>query len=447
MLFILLLISSKATAQCGSFVKTYMPNYYAKAFSMIELKDSTFIVAGFRAINIQTGFAFFMKIDACGDSLWNKEYQTEGLGSIILPLNDTTLIAFGGLSTDPTHDNNTTYITMQGDTFNHVDSIMPTVAGGGVIDVRKTNDGGFASAHAWGGLANFIKWDSLGNLQWWKNTTVDYITQDIDGGYVGASGGGQALKPYYIKKFDSLGNLIWSKAYGNNTSGNVQYGPFGIAVTPDSNYITITEDEFNHRMFKVNRNFPHDTMWTKSLPYFGGSTMVQNNNNGNIFSVGNFATLSNSNGDVLWSHQLYVNGDTAPAPIRSYLTKDGGYIVCGEYVFHYGVPWDIRVWVQKFDSLGNTMFVSTVELPKERNALTVFPNPATTEIEIALPQEMEGDNTTITIYDAMGSLKFEVRSLKLGYPKVNIAYLPNGVYFVVVNNGNKKYRTSFVKME
>ena len=39
-----------------------------------------------------------------------------------------------------------------------------------------------------------------------------------------------------------------------------------------------------------------------------------------------------------------------------------------------------------------------------------------------------------------------VNGVQNGNAKVNIAHLPNGVYFVVVNKGNKKYRTSFVKM-
>ena len=38
-----------------------------------------------------------------------------------------------------------------------------------------------------------------------------------------------------------------------------------------------------------------------------------------------------------------------------------------------------------------------------------------------------------------------IQSLKLGYPKVNVAQLPKGIYFVVVNDGDVKFRRSFIK--
>ena len=72
----------------------------------------------------------------------------------------------------------------------------------------------------------------------------------------------------------------------------------------------------------------------------------------------------------------------------------------------------------------------------ERSDLSIYPNPAATEVTIYLGRSYA--NCTADIMNAMGQ---QVRSEKLlsAENKINISSLANGVYYIKVKNDNKLY--------
>lgn len=71
-------------------------------------------------------------------------------------------------------------------------------------------------------------------------------------------------------------------------------------------------------------------------------------------------------------------------------------------------------------------------------AISIFPNPANTEINIVLPSN---DNIQIEITNAMGQLIIKDQNKN----KIDISNLPNGLYFISVRQGQQSYTQKLIK--
>ncbi len=72
-------------------------------------------------------------------------------------------------------------------------------------------------------------------------------------------------------------------------------------------------------------------------------------------------------------------------------------------------------------------------------AISIFPNPANTEINIVLPSN---DNIQIEITNAMGQLIIKDQNKN----KIDISNLPNGLYFISVRQGQHSYTQKLIKL-
>ena len=78
------------------------------------------------------------------------------------------------------------------------------------------------------------------------------------------------------------------------------------------------------------------------------------------------------------------------------------------------------------------------EINSNAKAISIFPNPANTEINIVLPSN---DNTQIEITNAIGQLIIKDQNKN----KIDISNLKNGLYFISVKHGKQTYTQKIIK--
>lgn len=89
-----------------------------------------------------------------------------------------------------------------------------------------------------------------------------------------------------------------------------------------------------------------------------------------------------------------------------------------------------------------TNLVATEKGTDFANGIMIFPNPATSQLNISLAIE-EKENGKLYIYDMMGKIVKESDFLKKE-SSISVAELPKGVYFLQVSAAEKLYIKRFV---
>jgi aminopeptidase YwaD len=78
------------------------------------------------------------------------------------------------------------------------------------------------------------------------------------------------------------------------------------------------------------------------------------------------------------------------------------------------------------------------ETNSKTKAISIFPNPANTEINIVLPSN---DNAHIEISNAMGQVIIKDQNKN----RIDISNLTNGLYFISVKQGQQSYTQKLIK--
>lgn len=301
--------------------------------------------------------------------------------------------------------------------FRHV---IPTYDNG-FIATGRTSDFGISKNMV-------LKSDSLGNQEWVRfygnsmyrnpNFTDVIATKDscyiVCGAYTyGETFGG--LYPYdgWIIKIDNNGNTVWDRKYRDYTVGNTDW---------------------------------RDTIYN----VFNGVTELSNGNlaliatskNGHVYGRKPKLYLLNSEGDTLFT-KIYETANPWYNPNTIIETEDNGFAIGGSGDFY---DWDTinQVWVSsqrifllKTDSLGNDTIISDIS-PVESKPITEFklecyPNPASSEFFVELPQEV--DNDLLEIYATNGSLVHK-QAVGCANNKIDICGLQPGMYLVKIRGAN-----------
>ena len=246
--FFLFSVSIIADGQINTFKKSYGGIYADFFYDMAVTSDSGFVMTGRIAKTGANGNLsldiFLIKTNKYGDTLWTRTFGdslNEKGHSVIETTDGGFLVTGEGLGLAGYHLIKTdvngnllwakTY-QKQGEEY--------------VSVVKQTSDHGFIMAgYTFGGNTDMyiVKTDSAGNLLWSKtygNIYDDYaedIQQTYDGGYIITGAYSPPVIPIDIDvillKIDSLGNPLWSKAFGGSAVDHMD----NIQVTPDSGYI------------------------------------------------------------------------------------------------------------------------------------------------------------------------------------------------------------------
>ncbi len=244
---------------------------------------------------------------------------------------------------------------------------------GGYITVGR-KDNGSLNMDAW-----LIKTDANGDTLWTKtygDTYIDeayIVKQTSDGGYI-LAGASTAFGWYgegWLLKTDSNGNVIWSKGYHPNPSGQTEWDNFyDVLETPDG-FIALGFGGYQDYywqawILKVDSN--GNAVWNKS---FGAQYdwerlySLQETSDGGYIAVGDkhytygdttshdgWLVKFNSDGDTLWTKHYGAAQVDIFRSIR--IDSDGNYIIAGEREPYWGVG--MKGWMMKTDPEGNVIW-------------------------------------------------------------------------------------------
>ena len=323
--------------------------------------------------------------------------------------------------------------------------------------------------------AFLIKTDSFGSEEWsqtyggsWNDVATSVDLASGSGYYFGGTyGTSNSNYDLWVKRVDSIGAPVWNKVWG---------GPYN---EPHAHVYTLASgDVFVASSQRLNGN-SYSTPYLACLSQIDGSTIWEHFYGQEYFStlffvgkeitpggdliaagqtdepgyVNGLLLRTNSNGDSLWMRRymyedsLMSNGQGAFRDVLP--TADGGFIMCGyahSSVISPNPPgYTQDVWVVKVDSMGclvpgcNGISTITSQITNYRDALTIAPNPAHTNVHMgwALPTALRNKgNAEISIVNAQGRL---VRTLPCDLSRegldLDVSDLAAGIYHPHVAHG------------
>lgn len=365
----------------GEWGKIFGSTGIDKGYSVVQTSDSGYVIVGFTNSYGAGAFDIWaIKTDKDGNTEWNYPYggaQTDYGYSIDNAQNDGFIIvgstkSFGAGGYDVYLVRTTSFGVV----------VWTKTFGYGFFEegrsVQYTSDGGYIIAGTRGTIYNgldiwLIKTDSLGNQLWSKtfggdSTEYGYsVKQTTDGGYIvaGYTESFSASDDIWLIKTDSLGNEEWNSVLG----GNGEQQGYSVAQTPDGGYIVV----------------------------------------GETYQVDLLIIRTDDQGNEVWTKQMGGSGIDRGSSVA--VTADAGYIIAGS-TSSYGAGGS-DIWLIK---LGPDTGVEegTIRAPT-KHQVNACPNPFTNSVEI---RWTSGENLmtndqcpmTISIYDVSGKL---VRSFSL----------------------------------
>ena len=132
-------------------------------------------------------------------------------------------------------------------------------------------------------------------------------------------------------------------------------------------------------------------------------------------------------------------------PFDTLLNGNGNDFMCNQVVNDtvYAVWGDTRnsklnIWMQKFTTSGQLL--SLQNIAENLSQVNVFPNPAKEYIRL----NSTFANAEVLVFSAEGKKVMEITHYQTNQ-KIDISYLPQGVYFFKLSNGKKEIKGKFVK--
>lgn len=244
--------------------------------------------------------------------------------------------------------------------------------------IVQTNDGGFAisGVSATGGVFSgdmyVVKLSSAGNHLWSKTYggTHDEVAYTIiktsDGGlaFAGYSNSFGSYNVFNFIKTDSLGNIQWNRLIGASGTGSHIYS---IKQTTDGGYVLAGEHTptgtGNYDMYIVKLNSSGTIEWTRTVigtGYDMANSVIQTIDGSyilagytNSYGAGGndmYIAKLNSIGVLQWGKTVGGTGDEQALYVVN--SNDGGFITAG-YTASFGSGGK-DIFIVKFDAAGNT---------------------------------------------------------------------------------------------
>jgi len=266
--------------------RTYGGTGYDGASSLVQTADGGYALAGATAPSLGGSYdAWFVKVDASGNMLWNKTYGGTDYDWAYSVVQTTeggyalagTTMSFGDGSEDA-------WLVKTDAAGNMLwNKTYGGTGGDYAFWVVQTTEGGYALA---GTTASFgaggfdfwlIKTDAAGNMLWNKTyggTDYDWaspVVQTADGGYAlaGATTSfGAGGFDFWLVKTDSTGNMLWNRTYGGTGDDKA----FALGPTSDGGYAlagyTVSFGAGSYDFWLVKTDAAGDMLWNKT---YGGT--------------------------------------------------------------------------------------------------------------------------------------------------------------------------------
>lgn len=301
-----------------------------------------------------------------------------------------------------------------------------------------------------------------------------------DGSFITAFPGylkGQNLKEdryTCIMRFDTLGNVLWTKSYGPPPFDNFEYTSTVVKQLDNNNiifagakdnFISLFQDPYPNYIQCV--SLTGDSLWRN---YFGYETCnckkrifnITKSASGDIIGVGLGISFNNNSlfkgwifcispeGKLKWERFYSYKDTLQDIAFNTIQCEKDGSIMIGSSAFD-GSPKNSGLWILRLDSMGcltpdcsGTELVTSIsEVKKGYKELrevffSISPNPANEIVKIDYFSPQPNRNVSFNLYDFNGRLlqAIDASSSILNYT-IPIANLSYGTYFVsMLMNGN-----------
>ena len=403
---------------------------------------------------------WIVKIDSSGNIIWDK-IVGGNMGEVLFT-GDATIdggvVAIGQTSSNDgdisvSYGGNDTWIvklsnqgelewdyTIGTDWFDTGQAILATSDGGYLIGSNSIIlEGGVGNItctpHTYGWVEGVIfKLDSNLNVQWQRcygGSDHDGIFGiiEIEDGYLFTGGtasndgnvsGLHGENDIWIVKTDFFGNIIWQKCLGGSRS---EYAIVSFK-TNDDNLIIVGSTRSNNGDVSGNHSvseYDHD-IWLARL---------------------------NSDGELL-SQQCYGGAGNEIVEFGVVKKSDYNFVIAGQTDYGpsydvgctpYGGNGDKDFWVFEIqDTL--TSVVASHDILEE---VKVYPNPATTELWLQMPENMPLAQAQIELFNPKGKLLYKVQPASR-FHRIENTHLPAGLYLMRLWDG-ERWRTEKVVIE
>lgn len=248
-------------------------------YSVDQTTDSGYIVAGFMEITSGNWNGYLVKTNSSGSLLWSKIFGGTGfdIATAVLQTSDGGYIVSGGFSVGGVPAN-----LIKFNPSGNILWTRELIGSGGANDVKQTTDGGYVVTGSDFSSAFLAKTDAAGNLLWSKTYGGAYVDrgasvqQTTDGGYIitGNIYDGGSYHYSHLIKTDANGDTLWVKTYGGTVDdrGNCvqQTADGGYIVTGKSCIYNFNLDPGDVSLFKADSL--GNVLWAKA--YSGNSIDV-----------------------------------------------------------------------------------------------------------------------------------------------------------------------------
>jgi hypothetical protein len=264
----------------------------------------------------------------------------------------------------------TVFCKAVGDSANEIGYSILNTSDGGYIMAGKRDSAGAATYTMF-----LVKFDSTGNVNWSKaigggvgnGDVARSIVETDDGGYAAAGytySYGQGSADLYIAKTDSTGNLMWTRTVGDLGADVAS----DIVKTADGGFLVAGELWADGYLVKLDS--AGAVTWTKTIGGGGQDCFnsIKSTNDGGFIAGGytrsygqgsadSYFVKLDSTGNITWTS---VIGDSSSNSINSIIqTSDNGYAAFGINISMPTGQFDL--YFVKLDSTGNLMWSKTYD--------------------------------------------------------------------------------------
>lgn len=400
---------------------------------------------------------FLVKYDSSGNVIWARNttkgastasaVTTDNLGNIFISGNcgaDSLVIGPDTLFPPSNYDR----FVAKYDTAGNGLWVRGLYTGGGAIDVD----------------APFISADKYGNLYITGNFHVNVCV------IVSTNLVMQGDDDIYLAKFNSAGNLLWAKRYGesgedkassiaSDTSGNIYIT--GYFTSNNIDFDSFTLPGIGYTAFVVKLDAGGTAVWAEKFGRldYPAPTKITADRNGDVYVTGQFSSpaLVFTSADSLVNEGLFLakydnNGNFkwARDAVRTGIKINKATSVCADsfgnlYIAGYFAS-DTLIFdattlldsTSSFDIL--IAAISSLVSVEENNALaentfSLFPNPSHGKFYILTNPNDQG---TVVIYDMIGK-EIDYKIISPGIQQLDLSGQPKGIYFISIKTESKSY--------
>ncbi len=391
----LFILNFKITSAQQPFNLTFGGNGIDATLSCTITADNSYIIGGHTySFQVDSSDLYLVKINEAGNIVWNKTYGNFGIDGIreIKKTNDNGYI-LGGYSGSGIYWD---FLVMKVDSLGN--PAWAKSIGGFYPDeclaVSQTKDNGYIAAghtksygsYPSGYYADFylIKYSSSGEVVWKKvfgwdyHDWAHYVTQTKDNGY--AVLGYSDLGNYYVDyditlvKTDSVGNIIWTKAYALNGD---EYA-FEFKETEDGEFV-IAGYTKTQNIFLIKTTSEGTVRWAKQFMGVQDCYAYSLNScsdggfiiGGQVGSTNSDAILirTDSDGNIKWARKYAGNGSESFSDVKEIANKEflasGNTNSIGDY--------SVNILIIKTDSIGQSVCPSnTINLSAQQFSPTAY---------------------------------------------------------------------------